>query len=100
MCTILAGELTGLSSATAAEFSFLLGLPTLGAATLYEGMKARHALLHDVGAANIIIGLAVSFVVAWGVIAAFIRYLQRHSLAPFGVYRIAIGVAVFFTLVH
>lgn len=100
MCTILAGELTGLSSATAAEFSFLLGLPTLGAATLYEGMKARHALLHDVGAANIAIGLVVSFFVAWGVIAAFIRYLQRHSLAAFGVYRVAIGIVAFVTLVR
>ena len=49
MCTIVAGQLSGLSTATAAEFSFLLALPTLGAATLYEGFKARHELVSDVG---------------------------------------------------
>src|SRR4029079_10822925 len=69
MCTILAGQFTGLSTATAAEFSFLLGLPPLGAATLYEGYKARHALLSGVGPASLAIGLVVSFVVAWAVIA-------------------------------
>src|SRR5262249_39172656 len=51
MCTIVAGQLTGLSTATAAEFSFLLGLPTLGAATLYEAYKSR-ALLGELGFAS------------------------------------------------
>src|SRR5579863_232585 len=41
MCTIVTGQLVGLSTGTAAEFSFLLALPTLGAATLYEGYKGR-----------------------------------------------------------
>ena len=97
MCTILAGQLAGLSTATAAEFSFLLGLPTLGAATLYEMMKSakRRAL----GTANVAIGLVVSFVVAWAVIAAFIAYLRRFGLLPFGVYRIVVGLIVFRYLV-
>lgn len=99
MCTIVAGQLTGLSTATAAEFSFLLGLPTLGAATLYEGYKSREALL-TIGGANIAIGLVVSFLVAWAVIAAFVGYLQRRGLVPFGVYRIALGAIVFFALVR
>ncbi|MDB4941296.1 MAG: Undecaprenyl-diphosphatase [Labilithrix sp.] len=97
MCTIMAGQLTGLSTATAAEFSFLLGLPTLGAATLYEGYKSRAALA-GVGAGNVAIGLVVSFVVAWAVIAGFIAYLKRRGLAPFGVYRILLGVLVFVVL--
>ena len=42
--TIVGGQLAGLSTATAAEFSFLLGLPTLGAASLYEAYKDRAAL--------------------------------------------------------
>jgi undecaprenyl-diphosphatase len=94
MCTILAGQMAGLSTATAAEFSFLLALPTLGAATLYEGWKARHELGAGVGLSSLAIGLVVSFVVAWAVIAAFIRYLQRRGLEPFGYYRVVIGVVV------
>lgn len=97
MCTIVAGQLTGLSTATAAEFSFLLGLPTLGAATVYEAYKSRDALGH-VGTLNMLIGLGVSFVVAWAVIAAFIGYLKRRGLVPFGVYRILLGALVFLLL--
>jgi undecaprenyl-diphosphatase len=97
MCTIVAGQLSGLSTATAAEFSFLLGLPTLGAATLYEALKSRHELA-GLGLTNVVVGLVVSFVVAWAVIAAFIAYLKRFGLVPFGVYRILLGIVVFWTL--
>ena len=98
MCTIVAGQLAGLSTATAAEFSFLLALPTLGAATLFEAYKARSVLELHVGAASMTIGLVVSFVVAWGVIATFLRYLRSHGLEPFGWYRIAAGLVVFWML--
>jgi undecaprenyl-diphosphatase len=98
MCTIVAGQLTGLSTATAAEFSFLLALPTLGAATLYEGFKARQELASGIGTTSLLIGLVVSFLVAWAVIAGFIRYLQRRGLEPFGYYRIALGAVVFWVL--
>jgi undecaprenyl-diphosphatase len=99
MCTIVTGQLLGLSTATAAEFSFLLGLPTLGAATVYEAMKSR-AALGAIGGVNLAIGLVVSFVVAWAVIAAFLAYLKRRGLVPFGVYRIVLGVVVFLLLVR
>lgn len=99
MCTIVAGQLTGLSTATAAEFSFLLGLPTLGAATVYEAYTSREVLGH-LGAANVVIGLLVSFVVAWAVIAAFLAYLKKRGLVPFGVYRILLGALVFVLLVR
>jgi undecaprenyl-diphosphatase len=100
MCTIVAGQLTGLSTATSAEFSFLLALPTLGAATVYEGWKARHELLAGGGAAPLAVGLVVSFLVAWAVIAAFIKYLQTRGLTPFGVYRLAMGALVFFLIMR
>ena len=99
MCTIVMGQLTGLSTATAAEFSFLLGLPTLGAATVYEAYKSREALA-GVGGLNVLIGLVVSFVVAWIVIAGFIAYLKKRGLVPFGVYRILLGIVVFMLLVR
>jgi undecaprenyl-diphosphatase len=90
MCTIVTGQLLGLSTATAAEFGFLLGLPTLGAATVYEAYKSR-ALLAQLGGLNVVIGLVVSFFVAWAVVAAFLAYLKRRGLVPFGVYRVIVG---------
>ena len=98
MCTIVAGQATGLSTATAAEFSFLLALPTLGAATLYEGYKDRHELASHVGAANMAVGLGVSFLVAWAVIATFLQYLRRRGLEPFGWYRVVLGTLVLWAL--
>ncbi len=98
MCTIVAGQLTGLSTATSAEFSFLLALPVLGAATLYEGWKARHELTAGVGMTSLAIGLVTSFLVAWAVIAVFIKYLKQRGLEPFGYYRIVLGVVVLWLL--
>ncbi len=99
MCTILTAQATGLSTTTAAEFSFLLALPTLGAATIYDGIKSREELMSpDVGVLSIAIGLVVSFLVAWAVIAAFLKYLQRRGLEPFGYYRIVVGVLVFWLM--
>ncbi len=99
MCTILAGRFAGLSMPIAAEFSFLIGLPTLGAATVYEGWKARHVLMGQIGALNLAVGLITSFLVAWAVIAIFIRYLSRRGLEPFGYYRILAAAVVWVVLV-
>jgi undecaprenyl-diphosphatase len=94
MCTILAGQFVNLSTPTAAEFSFLLALPTLGAATLYEMLKARHELFAPEHRTELAIGTVVSFVVAWAVIAGFLKYLRTRGLEPFGYYRIALGALV------
>jgi undecaprenyl-diphosphatase len=98
MCTIVAGQLSGLSTATAAEFSFLLALPTLGAATTFEAYKARTALMAHGGTVTLAVGLVVSFLVAWAVIASFLRYLRARGLEPFGWYRIAVGVFALWVL--
>jgi undecaprenyl-diphosphatase len=98
MCTIVSGQLAGLSTGTAAEFSFLLALPTLGAATIYEGFKARHELLSGGGAATLAAGMVVSFFVAWAVIASFLRYLRARGLEPFGWYRVVLGLVVLWVL--
>jgi undecaprenyl-diphosphatase len=94
MCTIVAGQLAGLGTSTAAAFSFLLALPTLGAATLYELYKGRGELMGSVGPSQLAVGLVVSFVVAWAVIAAFLRYLRHRGLEVFGYYRIVVGLLV------
>jgi undecaprenyl-diphosphatase len=98
MCTIVAGQLVGLSTGTAAEFSFLLALPTLGAATVYEGFKARHVLVANVGLLSLAVGMVVSFLVAWAVIAGFLRYLRDRGLEPFGWYRVVLGLLVLWIL--
>lgn len=95
MTSIVGGQLTGLSTKTAADFSFLLAIPTLGAATVFDLLKNGDALFAmEGGATALVIGLVVSFVVALAVIAVFLRYLRRFGLAPFGVYRILLGLVV------
>lgn len=96
MASIAGGQLAGLSTPLAADFAFLLAIPTLGAATLYDLMKSWRAILHDSGGASLGIGLVVSFVVGWLVIAAFLRYLRAVGLSAFGYYRIAVGALVLF----
>lgn len=99
MATIVAGRFAGLSTATSAEFSFLLALPSLGAATLYEMFKSRHELLEIPGGATALsIGMIVSFVSAWAVIATFLGMLRRFGLAPWGVYRIIVAALVFWLI--
>ena len=99
MTTIVGGKLLGLNTKTAAEFSFLLALPTLGAATVYDFAKNGHLILAmPNGAAVLTTGLAVSSVVTWLVIAVFLRYVGRVGLSPFGVYRVALGAIVLMVL--
>lgn len=95
MSTIVGGQLTGLSTSAAADFSFLLAIPTLGAATAYKLLKGHKALFAAPGGGvALAVGMGVSFVVALAVIASFLRYLKRYGLMPFGIYRIALGAVV------
>src|SRR5437588_6787519 len=98
MSTIAAGQIAGMSREAALEFSFLLSMPTMAAATLYDLLKfMRHG---GAGAMNshewiiLIIGFVVSFFVAWGVVAWFMRWVRRHGFVPFAIYRIIVGIAV------
>jgi undecaprenyl-diphosphatase len=95
MITILAGLVLGLDMLAAAEFSFLLALPTLGAATAYTGYKGWHELTLHVGPAAMIVGLVVTTIVAMVAVRAFLRWLGGHGLWPFGLYRLALAGGVF-----
>jgi undecaprenyl-diphosphatase len=100
MSTIVGGQLCGLSTATAAEFSFLLSLPTLGAACLFDLYETGPQILKaGDGPLPLIVGLVVSAVVAWGVIGGFLAYLKRRGLIPFGIYRIVLAAALAVVLV-
>jgi undecaprenyl-diphosphatase len=95
MSTIVGGQIAGLSTATAAEFSFFLAIPTLGAATLFDLYKHGADIVNAPGGAvALAVSMATSFVVSLVVIAAFLGYLKRHGLAPFGWYRIVFGAVV------
>jgi undecaprenyl-diphosphatase len=92
MSCIVGGQLAGLCTAAAADFTFLLALPTLGAATVYELLKGGRGLIAAVGAVPMALGMGTAFVVGLLVITAFLRYLRRFGLWPFGCYRIAVGL--------
>jgi undecaprenyl-diphosphatase len=91
MTTIVAALLLGFTPRAAAEFSFLLALPTLGAATAHDFLKEGDAILHASGAAGLAIGFIVSMIVAWLAVKSFLAWLKRHGLEPFGWYRIAVA---------
>jgi undecaprenyl-diphosphatase len=95
MVTILAALVVGVDMVAAAEFSFLLALPTIGAATAYEGLKHWHDLWQAAGVAGMAIGLAVTTVVAALAVKGFVKWLSTHGLLPFGIYRIALAAAVY-----
>ncbi|MCC5875735.1 MAG: undecaprenyl-diphosphate phosphatase [Candidatus Sumerlaeia bacterium] len=93
MCTILGGQLRGFSSVAAAEISFLLALPTLGAATIYKLIKEREAFLAMEGGIPLIIfGNVVAFIVAFFAVRWFVGIVTRYGMAPFGAYRIVVGL--------
>lgn len=99
MATMLGGMRAGLSARVAADFSFLLAIPVLGAATFYELLKEWRVLIDGLGWAAIAVGLLASFLVGWASIAVFLRIIVARGLAPFGVYRVLLGALVWWVLV-
>jgi undecaprenyl-diphosphatase len=91
LVTILAAVLLGLSMSAAVEFSFLLGLVTLTAATGYEMLSNGKLMLDTFGLGIPLLGLAVAFVAAVVSVRWMVTYLQRHDFAIFGWYRIAVA---------
>jgi undecaprenyl-diphosphatase len=112
MSTIAAGQVAGMSRAAALEFSFFLSIPTMFAATLYDLLKSvRHPEAvggSAIGAAPsgahgwvlLAIGFIVSFIVAYGVVAWFMRWVRQHGFVPFAVYRLLLGTAVIIWLLR
>ena len=94
MMTILGGELVGLSPVAAAEFSFLLGLPTLLAATAFKALKEGRVLITHIGIDAMSVGLAVAAISAFICVKGLLVYLTKNGLAPFGWYRIILAALV------
>ena len=107
MSTIAAGQLVSLDRPTALAFSFLLSIPTMFAATVWDLLKEIHPSREAVAAGLaphvvmngerwivLIIGLVVSFIVALGVVEWFLQWVRKHGFALFALYRILLGLAL------
>ncbi|MBI1320602.1 MAG: undecaprenyl-diphosphate phosphatase [Candidatus Hydrogenedens sp.] len=95
--TIIGAMALGASRAAAAEFSFFLAIPTMLGATALKLLKGGLGFTGEQWAL-LVLGSVISFVVAYASIALFMRYIQRHSFIPFGVYRIALALLVLVAL--
>ena len=103
MSTIVAGQLAGMSRASALEFSFFLSIPTMVVATFYDLLKSlRGKGANPIGVSQIdphgwivlAIGFILSFFVAYLSVAWFMAWVRKHGFAPFAVYRIIVGALV------
>jgi undecaprenyl-diphosphatase len=93
--TITGGLFMGLNRETAARFSFLLSLPSVFAAGVFELVKQRHELLSiEVGAVNLITATIVSGIVGYLSIGFLLGYLKKHTTYLFIGYRLIVGGAL------
>lgn len=88
LMTMLGGLCAGLSLAAAVEFSFLLGLITLGAATCHDAVAHGADMLQQIGWQAMLIGTLVAWVSSIVAVKWMVAFLQRHSLSIFGWYRL------------
>ncbi len=107
MSTIAAGQLAGLDRPSALEFSFLLSIPTMIAATGWDlieeihpskataaGVAAAHVAMNSERWIVLVIGTVVSFIVALGVVEWFLYWVRKHGFTMFAIYRILLGGAL------
>lgn len=100
LMTMLGGLTVGLSVAAAVEFSFLLGLITLGAATCFDAVKHGAEMLHTIGWVPMLVGTLTAWISALIAVKWMVAYLNRHSLAIFGWYRIAASVVILLLILN
>lgn len=90
--TIIGGLLTGLDRPTATEFSFLLAVPTMMAASALDIYKSRDMITQG-GTLTLLIGTILSFIFAIIAVKFLVNYVKKHDFTAFGVYRIALAAA-------
>lgn len=110
MSTIAAGQIAGMSRASALEFSFFLSIPTMVAATCYDLLKSLRGkgMENPIGVSQIdahgwivlSIGFVVSYIVAYASVAWFMNWVRTRGFAPFAIYRLILGAAVLYGASH
>ena len=98
MVTMVAGLWCGLPPVEAARYSFLLALPTLGAATLLDLVTHGDTLWRQIGPDAVALGILTAGLTAGAAVVFLVRYLTRHGLEVFGWYRIALAAAVWWVV--
>ena len=99
-CTIMTGLACGIKRPAATEFSFLLGIPTMFAASAFDLIRYRKQLLegdHQL-IVDIILGFFVSMAVAFVVVKWLIRFVQSHTFNGFAIYRVILGAILLLAL--
>ncbi len=95
--TIVGGMLGGLSRKTAADFSFLLAIPTMFAASGYEFVK-NVSSFKDQNLLVLAVGFVVSFISCYIAVKWFLKFVKKYTLNPFGIYRIIVGIILLYML--
>ena len=96
--TITAGLFLGLDNKTASKFSFLMAIPTIGAIAIYQLYSVDMDYMVDYFEINIL-GLIISFLIAYTSIDFFIKFINKIGFIPFIIYRIILGMALLYALV-
>lgn len=96
--TILTGLFLGLDRKTAAEFSFLLAVPTMAAASVLDLAKSSWTFSGDEWGI-LVVGFVGAFLTALLAVKWFLSFIEKHSFTPFAIYRIVVGV-LFLVLVQ
>lgn len=95
--TIIGGLLLGLSRKSAAEFSFLLAIPTMIIATAYDLIKHRNEMVVD-DYFMLSVAFITAFLFALATVKIFVNFVSRHTFVPFAIYRIIVGVIFFYLI--
>lgn len=95
--TIIGGLLLGLRRKAAAEFSFLLAIPTMMIATAYDLLKHRDDMIVD-DWTMLAVAFVTAFIFAYLTVKAFVAFVGRHTFVPFAIYRIIVGILFFFLI--
>jgi len=97
--TILGGLMLGIRRTTIVEFSFLLAVPTMGAAVLLDVLKSYQSFTTD-GLGYIAVGFGTAFIVALAAVRFLLKFVKTATFIPFGIYRIVLAALFFFLVLY